>query len=111
MSQLSGLAKRLVADGRWDEAVLRCGEFADAIRRHFAREENLLFPAFEDATGMSGGPTVTYSAQEGWVSAFGLQRRKLVVSQAETPMPAAMKTMARDIGPTSGRDRVPSERR
>jgi hemerythrin-like domain-containing protein len=50
-------AERLVVEGRWGEAGLRCGEFADAIRRHFAREENLLFPAFEDATGMTTGPT------------------------------------------------------
>jgi hypothetical protein len=49
--------ERLVVDGRWDEAGLKCGEFADAIRRHFAREENLLFPAFEETTGMTTGPT------------------------------------------------------
>ena len=49
--------ERLVVEGRWDEAGLRCGEFADAIRRHFGREENLLFPAFEEATGMKTGPT------------------------------------------------------
>jgi hemerythrin-like domain-containing protein len=51
-------AERLVVEGRWEEADRRCGEFADAIGRHFAREEDLLFPAFEAATGMTTGPTV-----------------------------------------------------
>jgi hemerythrin-like domain-containing protein len=27
------------------------------MRRHFAREEQVLFPAFEAATGMTSGPT------------------------------------------------------
>jgi hemerythrin-like domain-containing protein len=51
-------AERLVVEGRWEEADRRWGEFADAIGRHFAREEDLLFPAFEAATGMTTGPTV-----------------------------------------------------
>jgi iron-sulfur cluster repair protein YtfE (RIC family) len=50
-------AEQLAAQGRWEEAQLRCGEFAGAIERHFAREEDLLFPAFEAATGMTTGPT------------------------------------------------------
>jgi hemerythrin-like domain-containing protein len=51
-------AERLVVEGRWEEADRRWGEFADAIGRHFAREEDLLFPAFEAAMGMTTGPTV-----------------------------------------------------
>lgn len=31
--------------------------FAAAMERHFRMEEDVLFPAFEAATGMSGGPT------------------------------------------------------
>jgi hemerythrin-like domain-containing protein len=49
--------EQLVASGHWDEARARCAEFADAIERHFAREEAVLFPAFEVATGMTSGPT------------------------------------------------------
>lgn len=43
-----------------DDAVVtaRWKEFEGAMRRHFAMEEEVLFPAFEDATGMHGaGPT------------------------------------------------------
>ena len=32
-------------------------KFDHAMRRHFAMEEEVLFPAFEAATGMQGGPT------------------------------------------------------
>lgn len=33
------------------------GAFREAMLRHFGVEENILFPAFEQATGMTGGPT------------------------------------------------------
>lgn len=33
-------------------------EFDKAMRRHFDMEEQVLFPAFERATGMQGGPTM-----------------------------------------------------
>jgi hemerythrin-like domain-containing protein len=33
------------------------------MRRHFAREESVLFPAFEARTGMSGGPTFVMRAE------------------------------------------------
>lgn len=32
-------------------------DFDRAQRRHISMEENVLFPAFEEATGMTGGPT------------------------------------------------------
>lgn len=32
--------------------------FDRAMRRHFEMEESVLFPAFERATGMTGGPTM-----------------------------------------------------
>ncbi|MCC6901968.1 MAG: hemerythrin domain-containing protein, partial [Polyangiaceae bacterium] len=39
-------------------AAERYGAFDRAMRRHFAMEEEVLFPALEDATGMhGGGPT------------------------------------------------------
>ncbi len=32
--------------------------FDEAMRRHLAMEEEVMFPAFEQATGMTGGPTM-----------------------------------------------------
>ncbi len=42
-----------------DSAALECFEAFDAaMRRHLGIEEDIIFPAFEEATGMSGcGPT------------------------------------------------------
>ena len=41
----------------WDACETRMTAFADALEAHFAVEETILFPAFEAATGMAGGPT------------------------------------------------------
>lgn len=46
-----------VAKKDWPTAAGECQAFASALERHFNAEESQLFPAFESATGMSGGPT------------------------------------------------------
>lgn len=43
--------------GQWSQCQDQLGRFAEDLERHFSSEETLLFPAFEAATGMSGGPT------------------------------------------------------
>ena len=43
---------------KWDETLELANKFADAILFHFQHEEEILFPAFEDKTGMTSGPTV-----------------------------------------------------
>jgi hemerythrin-like domain-containing protein len=55
--------ERLVADGDWEEARRRWDEFRAAVERHFAREEDVLFPAFEAATGMTAGPTAVMRSE------------------------------------------------
>lgn len=42
---------------KWDHALTHFGRFRDALEHHFTMEEQILFPAFEEKTGMSGGPT------------------------------------------------------
>jgi hemerythrin-like domain-containing protein len=56
-------------DARWAEVEAAAGQgdpalararfdlFHAAMERHFSFEEKTLFPAFEEATGMRGGPT------------------------------------------------------
>ena len=43
--------------GDWAAAAPAFERFQDQMKAHFAAEEDLLFPAFEAATGMTGGPT------------------------------------------------------
>lgn len=45
-------------DGRWDDASTAFSEFSLGLRRHIKAEEEILFPAFEEKTGMvDAGPT------------------------------------------------------
>ncbi len=41
----------------WEEADDRLTAFVTDTERHFRMEEEVLFPAFEEATGMTMGPT------------------------------------------------------
>ena len=50
-------AEQCVQRGDWAAAATAFKHFHDQINAHFEAEENLLFPAFEAATGMSAGPT------------------------------------------------------
>lgn len=50
-------AEDAVARKDWDSARSQFDRFQTAMARHLAMEEDVLFPAFESRTGMSGGPT------------------------------------------------------
>jgi hemerythrin-like domain-containing protein len=54
--RLAGV-EQAVAGGDWALARNAFGRFQDAMLCHFAAEENLLFPRFEERTGMYQGPT------------------------------------------------------
>lgn len=56
-------AENAVADNDWAQAETLFAAFVAATRRHFAREEDILFPAFEARTGMSSGPTEVMRAE------------------------------------------------
>lgn len=43
--------------GDWPGCAAESAKFLSEIEAHFATEEQVLFPAFETATGMSQGPT------------------------------------------------------
>lgn len=55
--QLYADAEQAVADGAWASAEIAGGAFLAAMARHFAMEEQVLFPAFEQASGNAMGPT------------------------------------------------------
>ena len=43
--------------GQWEKAQQAYGKFVELVLQHFCAEEHVLFPAFEETTGMSQGPT------------------------------------------------------
>lgn len=47
-----------VNNGDWDKAAEQTGTFINAMEHHITMEEQVLFPAFEQMTGMSSGPTM-----------------------------------------------------
>ena len=54
---LFALAEEAAANNSWGSARELFGKYQAAMAHHLAMEENVLFPAFETRTGISGGPT------------------------------------------------------
>jgi len=50
-------AENNVLNKNWSAAETALNNFTNATLDHFRHEETVLFPAFEQATGMSAGPT------------------------------------------------------
>ena len=51
-------AEAAVAAGNWQQAGQDFSAFAEAMECHLTNEEEILFPAFEERTGMREGPTM-----------------------------------------------------
>ena len=49
--------EQAIADGAWEKAGQAFALFQNAMHKHFEAEESILFPAFEERTGMRMGPT------------------------------------------------------
>lgn len=54
---LFAAAENSAASHKWELAGSLFQQFQQAMERHFAMEEDVLFPAFEEKTGSQGGPT------------------------------------------------------
>jgi len=55
--ELFSILEQSAAGHDWDSGFAPLVSFIAEMERHFHCEEDLLFPAFETATGMSQGPT------------------------------------------------------
>ena len=55
--------ERAADAGNRDEAQRAWQAFRDAMERHFRMEEEIVFPAFESATGMLAGPTAVMRSE------------------------------------------------
>lgn len=51
-------AENCVSDEQWDRAAPLYADFSAALERHLAMEEQVLFPAFEEAAASRAGPTI-----------------------------------------------------
>lgn len=50
-------AEAAVAKDDWSLALAKWQDFSKELAKHFSQEEEVLFPKFEQATGMTSGPT------------------------------------------------------
>ncbi len=50
-------AEEACANGNWEAGEKVFALLLDQLETHFTSEEEILFPAFESATGMTSGPT------------------------------------------------------
>jgi hemerythrin-like domain-containing protein len=55
--ELFSQAESAASGQDWDAIAAGLQVFLDSMRQHFKMEEEVLFPAFEERTGMSMGPT------------------------------------------------------
>jgi len=55
--ELFAAAEAAVDGGDWSRATEASRRFFDGMQHHFAMEEEVLFPAFEEASGSTMGPT------------------------------------------------------
>lgn len=60
---LFALSEEAANNNDWPTCVDQSGRFAAAMESHFRAEEEALFPAFEQATGMSAGPTAVMRSE------------------------------------------------
>lgn len=82
--QLFAAAERAAAQPDWAACVTQFSQFRNAVEQHFAREEELLFPAFEEATGMRAGPTVVMRGEHDEVRELLRDMQAAVESQDAT---------------------------
>jgi hemerythrin-like domain-containing protein len=47
-----------IASQNWEEAKSQFDKFSGDLLHHFDMEEKVMFPVFEEVTGMSQGPTI-----------------------------------------------------
>ena len=81
-------AERALAAQDWDGAIATFSRFQTLTLQHFLAEESLLFPAFEEKTGMRIGPTEVMRAEH-------VQMRQLIGAAREA-------LLARDADDFSG---------
>lgn len=82
--ELFAIAEQVVESGQWPQAAQAHHDFIGAMEQHLQSEEQLLFPAFEQASGMSEGPTsVMRYEHEQMRSLFGQMGQALAARNSD----------------------------
>lgn len=77
-------AEQKVSEGEWEAAAAAFEAMRDAIEHHFRMEEAVFFPRFEEASGMTMGPTqVMRHEHEQMRNLFGSMAEALASRETE----------------------------
>lgn len=79
--ELFAQAENAVADHDWPRAGSAFQQFMESTQRHFAHEEDVVFPAFETQTGMHGGPTKVMRGEHQQMSQVMTAMREALAKQ------------------------------
>lgn len=55
--ELFALCEEAVNQDEWEKAVQQTRDYIQSMERHISMEEEVLFPAFEERSGITDGPT------------------------------------------------------
>ncbi len=80
--ELFAVAEAAAGDGDLARTRQAHAAFAAALLHHLAMEENVLFPDFEAATGMTAGPTAVMRMEHGQMRGLFTQMQQALDSAA-----------------------------
>lgn len=86
-------AESAVGNGDWEQASAALDLFDAALGRHLAMEEEVLFPAFEKASGNASGPTAVMRSEHHRLRDISADARRALERRAGDDFFAAVETM------------------
>jgi iron-sulfur cluster repair protein YtfE (RIC family) len=91
--ELFAVAEQVVESGQWPQAAEAHQRFVAAMELHLQAEEELLFPAFEQASGMSEGPTSVMRHEHVQMRALFEQMGQALAAQSSDDYLGASETL------------------
>lgn len=76
-------AEAPLAAGDWDGYNAKWQSFVSELYHHLSMEEEVLFPAFEQATGMTQGPTMVMRGEHEQMRAYVNQMNEAIAAQEQ----------------------------
>ncbi|MCB1667672.1 MAG: hemerythrin domain-containing protein [Porticoccaceae bacterium] len=86
-------AEQAANQEHWEEAKRATKEFLNEMELHFLMEENVLFPALEEKTGMTMGPTQVMRLEHGQMRELFEQMQQALDSKSKDDFLGASETL------------------
>ncbi|MBV2234679.1 MAG: hemerythrin domain-containing protein [Sterolibacterium sp.] len=91
--ELFSAAEEAAQQGNWQRCAASQAGFAAELLAHLDAEETLLFPAFEEATGMRQGPTQVMRMEHGQMRGLAEQMNAALAAQDADAFAGAAETL------------------